>query len=89
LIPIEAGDKKIFLDKLCVFDNYVILHYDPEGKSTKLTDEERKKKEDPILFGVISGSRRLYHVHSWKDELCDLTIDQIIERHPETVKVME
>jgi hypothetical protein len=89
LIPIEGGEKKMVLDKLCVFDNYVILHYDPYGNSTKLTDEERKKKEDPILFGVIEGSRKLYHVHSWIDELCNLTIEQIIEKHPEAIKVVE
>jgi hypothetical protein len=89
LIPLEAGEKKILLDKLCIFDNYVVLHYDPKNESTKLTDEERKKKEDPILFGVIEGSRKLYHIHSWKDELCDLTIDQIIEKHPDAVKVIE
>ena len=89
VIPEEAVDKKLNLDKLGIFDNYVIFHYDPEGKSTKLTDEERRKKEDPILFGVIQGSRRLYHVHSWIDKHCNLTIDQIIQTNPEIIKEIQ
>ena len=86
LIPRQGADIKCKLDKYAIFDNYVILHYDPKGEATKLTTEERKKKEDPILFGVISGSRRLYHIYSWKDEYCDLTFDQITSKYPEEIK---
>ena len=86
LIPRQGADIKCKLDKYAIFDNYVILHYDPKGEATKLTTEERKKKEDPILFGVISGSRRLYHIYSWKDEYCDLTFDQIASKYPEEIK---
>lgn len=89
LIPKEGCDLKLKMDSYAIFDNYVILHYDPEGKSTKLTDLERKKKEDPILFGVISGSRRLYHIYSWKDELCDLTFDQIVSKYPDKIKQID
>lgn len=86
LIPRQGADIKHKLDKYALFDNYVILHYDPKNEATKLTVEERKKKEDPILFGVISGSRRLYHIYSWKDEYCDLTFDQIVSKFPEEIK---
>lgn len=89
LIPKAGCDLKLKMDSHAIFDNYVILHYDPQGKATKLTDSERKKKEDPILFGVISGSRRLYHIYSWKDELCDLTFDQIVSKYPDKIKQIE
>lgn len=74
VIPEKAADKKKEADKLNVFDNYVILHYDPKKKAFK---EEEK---DPILFGVISGIRKLYYIADWVDEYCDLTLDQFIEK---------
>lgn len=78
-IPMEVADLKIKADELEVFDNYVILHYDPEGSSTSLTKEEIERKRDPILFGVISGSRKLYYIGDWVDEYCDLTFDALVE----------
>lgn len=81
VIPDEVYEKKIIADNLLVFDNYVILHYDPEGKSFSLTDEEEKIiKKDPILFGVINGSEKLYYIADWIDDYCDLTLDQVIEK---------
>lgn len=74
VIPEKASDKKKEADKLNVFDNYVLLHFDPEKKAFK--DEEK----DPILFGVISGIRKLYYIADWVDEYCDLTLDQFIEK---------
>lgn len=74
VIPEKAADKKKEADKLNVFDNYVLLHYDPEKKSFKEEDK------DPILFGVISGIRKLYYIADWVDEYCDLTLDQFIEK---------
>jgi hypothetical protein len=64
---------------LKIFDNYVILHFDPEGKSTQLTEEEIRRKKDPILFGVFGESRRLYFIGDWKDEFCDLTLEELIK----------
>lgn len=82
-IPDEVIEKKVELDKLHVFDNYCILYYDPSGKSYKKTqeelEEERKKKSDPILFGMIRGSRNLYYVADWIDEHCDLTLEKFIK----------
>lgn len=86
VIPDEVYEKKIIADNLLVFDNYVILHYDPEGKSFSLTDEEEKIiKKDPILFGVINGSEKLYYIADWIDDYCDLTLDQVIEKLGEDV----
>jgi hypothetical protein len=74
VIPEKAADKKKEADKLNVFDNYVLLHFDPEKKAFKEEDK------DPILFGVISGIRKLYYIADWVDEYCDLTLDQFIEK---------
>lgn len=83
VIPTDVIKKKIEADKLHVFDNYVILHYDPDGKSYVATERERKKevekKKDPILFGVIMGSDKLYYIADWIDEYCDLTFDKLTE----------
>jgi hypothetical protein len=82
-IPIEVIKKKLEADNLCVFDNYVVLHYDPENDGTEMTDEEKekekRKKQDPILCGLITGSNKLYFVSDWIDEKCDLTYDKLIE----------
>ena len=83
VIPTDVIKKKIEADKLHVFDNYVILHYDPDGKSYVATEKEKKKevekKKDPILFGVIMGSDKLYYIADWIDEYCDLTFDKLTE----------
>jgi len=82
IIPADIAKKKLEMDKYGIFDNYVILHYDPEGKSTQLTKEEIEHKRDPILFGVIKGSRRLYFIGDWIDDYCDLTLDEVAELVP-------
>lgn len=82
-IPDEVLQKKLEADSCHVFDNYVVLHYDPEGKVYAHTQEEaekeRAKKADPILFGIIADCRDLYYVTDWTDEYCDLTLDKFIE----------
>lgn len=77
-LPKQAIQKKRQADALKVFDNYVILHYDPENKSNKLTKEQLEKKKDPILFGVMSNSRKLYFIADWIDQKCDLTFEQLL-----------
>ena len=83
MIPLDVIKKKIETDKLEVFDNYVVLHYDPTGDSTAKTNEEKKKEadraKDPILFGVISGSNKLYYICDWIDEMCDLTWGTVVD----------
>ncbi len=80
VIPKAVCDQKIKADELCVFDNYVVLHYDKDQKSFKETHAEREKRKDPILFGVISGTRKLYYIADWIDEYCDLTIKQLVDK---------
>jgi len=82
-IPDEVFDKKVKADSLFVFDNYCVLYYDPDLKSYKMTKEEeereRRKKADPILFGMINGSRNLYYISDWIDNYCDLTLEEFIK----------
>ena len=78
-IPQEVIDKIAKMNELEVFDNYVILYYDPEGKIYKETAHEEAKRRDPIIFGVIAGSKKLYYVADWIDEYCDLTLDAFVD----------
>lgn len=82
-LPESAVAAKKSADKLMVFDNYVILHFDPELKSFAETQAEeekkRQKKADPIMFGLISGSKNLYYITDWIDDYCDLTLDKFVE----------
>lgn len=87
VIPDEIVNKKIEMDSLKVFDNYVVMHYDPDKKAWKETHKEKEKRKDPILFGVISGINKLYFVADWVDEYCDLTLDAFIDKYgEETIK---
>lgn len=79
IIPEKLVEMKNRCDQLEIFDNYVILHYDPNNKGSLETKEEIAKKKDPILFGVISGSRNLYYIGDWVDEHCELTLRAFIE----------
>ena len=79
VIPSEIIELKEKADSLKIFDNYLILHYDPPGNSTNLTEKEVAKAKDPILFGVIQHSRKLYFIGDWVDEYCDLTLDKMME----------
>lgn len=89
VIPEDVIEKFKEAEELKVFDNYLILHYLPkkEQKNRGMTQEQmeaqRKKeierKKDPILFGVIRGSRRLYYIADWIDDYCDLTLDEFMK----------
>lgn len=80
-IPKEIRELKLMADKLNAFDNYVILHYDPSGESVRSTEQEINKAKDPILFGVIHNSRRLYYIGDWVDEYCNLTLEKLISEY--------
>lgn len=84
-IPLNAVKKIMEINEWEVFDNYVILHYDPDGNSVTMTNEEKKKEvdkaKDPILFGVIAGSNKLYYICDWIDNMIgdDLTWDTVVD----------
>lgn len=77
VIPNDVVEKKLKCDELHVFDNYCVMYYDPTGQTYSRT---ASAKRDPILFGLINHSERLYYIADWEDELCDLTLDRIAER---------
>jgi len=77
-LPAYVGEKKKKIDDLKIFDNYVILHYDPSGKALKSMKEEEKRR-DPILFGMITGSRRFYYIIDWTIGKDDITLAKVCE----------
>lgn len=92
IIPPEVTKKVQEINKFEIFDNYVILHYDPDTKSYSETIEETKRRRDPILFGVIRGSNKLYYITDWVDEYCNLTLDKFVETlqiNKESLKMKE
>lgn len=85
LIPNDVFNLKKSADKIGVFDNYVVLHYDPDNIATDMTEKEKEIAKDPILFGVFKNSNRLYFIADWKDDYCDLTLEDIINTLGEKV----
>lgn len=75
-IPDDVLEAKRNADSLCVFDNWCIMHYDPKGEALKQIKTEEWRR-DPILFGMIVGSDRLYYVKDWETEKDHLTIDKV------------
>jgi len=78
-IPEEVNELLMKVNQLEVFDNYVILYFDPKGTVYKETEKEKYKRKDPILFGVIAGSKKLYYITDWVDEYCDLTLEKFVD----------
>jgi hypothetical protein len=78
-IPEDVIEKLGEVTSYEVFDNYVVMHYDPQGKHREETRKEEAKRKDPILFGLIAGSRKLYYITDWVDEYCDLTLEKFVD----------
>ena len=85
IIPDKVVEVKEKADKLNVFDNYVVLHFSPNNDGEKMTKEEKRKAADPILFGVIKDSNKLYYIGDWVDIVCDLTLDKLLDTIDEEV----
>ena len=92
-IPEDIIEIKKKVDNLYIFDNYCVLYYDPQKKAFSQTSEEKEKerqrKADPILFGMIAGSRKLYYIADWIDEFCDLTLEEFLKVSGLTEKEIE
>lgn len=78
-IPDSIVELKLKADSLEIFDNYVVLHYG-DKISEEMTEKEKRIAKDPILFGVIRGTRKLYYIGDWIDEDDDLTFKDIEEK---------
>lgn len=79
VIPDDAGKLLTKTEELGVFDNYLILHYDKKKGANPFYTEKEPKPKDPILFGVIRSSDKLYFIADWIDEFCDLTYKDILK----------
>jgi len=79
VIPSDVIALKKKADDLNIFDNYVILHYDPLGNGSDSTKAEKEIEKDPILFGVMQNSTKLYFIADWIDEYCDLTLEKMLD----------
>lgn len=81
-IPQQAVNKFEEAESVEAFDNYIILHRvnKKEKKSLKEHHERVDGKRDPIMFGVIKGSRKLYYICDWIDEYCDLTLSKLLDK---------
>lgn len=75
LIPKDVREQMEIAKEKQLFDDFVVIHCDPENKAVEKTQAEKK---DPILCGVIKESSRYYFIGDWQDELCDLTMEQIL-----------
>lgn len=64
-----------------IFDSFVIYHYYNESQKDlkELSADEKAKMRDPVLFGRIKGSLKLYFIADWEDEYCDLRFEDIIK----------
>lgn len=81
ILPIEVAEKKIEADKLMVFDNYAVLFYSPDVDPFReiIQREEERRRRDPILFGLIEGSKKLYYITDWVFKDDDLTLEKLEE----------
>lgn len=77
VIPEDVMKKFDAAEATKQFDNYYILHYDPKKSNNPYYTSDLKPK-DPIMFGVIKGSSKLYYIADWIDEFCDLTYKDIL-----------
>jgi len=79
-IPESVLKEKKRCDDAKLFDGYAIMHYD-DKEAVKETEKEKvERQKDPILFGVVEYSDRLYFVDDWIDSQCNLTLDEIIDK---------
>jgi hypothetical protein len=83
LVPRKIIERKKKIDKYHVFDNYVVLHIRPGwygDEIERVSQAEADKRKDPILFGVMNCSRRLYYIGDWIDTECNLTLGELINK---------
>lgn len=79
VIPLHILDKIEESHNEKIFDNYCIMYYDKTltpFRHIQIAAEEIKKR-DPILFGMLDGSRKLYYVTDWVYKDDDLTLEKL------------
>lgn len=88
-IPDDVVDKIAVVKEQNLFDDYYVVFTDYTGGERKKIDKKRKEK-DPILLGAHRiGNQintRLYHIASWEDEYCDLTLEKMVKEYKDNGK---
>ena len=79
-IPDDVMQEKAKCDKTTMFDAYFVMHYDSPNVVKETEVEVVAREKDPILFGTVEYSDKLYFVADWEDEYCDLTLDDIVSK---------
>jgi len=83
IIPKNVIEKKKKVED--IFDEFIVYHYynqeveEKREKKQEMSETERARMKDPILFGRVNGSNRLYFIADWEDEYCDLTFDEMVD----------
>ena len=63
------------------------MHYDDNNNNVRLTESQKKRARDPIVFGMIRGSRKLYYIADWVTKEDDLTLENFFKTlSPEDVE---
>lgn len=96
-IPAEVVQRKAETDEKMVFDNYVIAYYADLKKKAVAKEEKQKEQKrekatavrrDPILFGIVKQTRKLYYICDWITPEDDLTLDKLEEVLGHSAKVL-
>ena len=79
---LEKGDMEITSFNINVSDK-MRRTIDKTRITANMTGEEKeaeaKRRRDPIMFGLISGSKKLYYICDWVTPDDDITLDKVIE----------
>lgn len=80
VVPKEVLTKLKEVRAKKVFDDYEVLYIDyANNNTTSATTKETNIAKDPILFGTIKElPNRLYFIHAWDDEHCDLNLEELV-----------
>ena len=91
LLPMEVAKQKIGLDDLRIFDNYCIMFFRKDLSAFRFVEDKiiERKLHDPILFGMVEGSDKLYYVADWITEEDDLTLAKVEESLGRTARKVE
>jgi len=75
-IPAEVSEKLKRAKDSGLFKGFTVLH---AGAAMIKTAAQKIREKDPILFGVVEKQpNRLYYIADWIDELCHLTLSELI-----------
>jgi len=80
-IPEKIGRKISGIKRKKLFDELWVLYLDYTKDSTTIKSTKQKIKEkDPVLFGRNENSNTYYYILEWIDEVCDLSLNEIIDK---------